>query len=210
MIEIEFPAEEFRNFLLMLSTTKAQGRFKEGGKFVKGKRALGLTDENLKGLAMLAVFRIKRRTVPATGYGRDFEDKPFRVYSAAYARRKHKHVKQSVDRSRVNLVGFKAGKRSGVGGLMLASLTGAAQKGKARVYFSNANAAKIANYHNSLKPRRKIPLRRFMDIAEGGEDYKALAVYAVAKLRENVKAFWQGHIIAGDRVIAINRTGRDA
>lgn len=198
-VGIEIPAETLALLLLKLKV-QANPRLRDGkGRYIKSASIMELTDRQLSSLANRAVFEIKKRTNPDSGYGLDFEEKPFAKYSKKYAKKKHKTVRQAIDRARVNLVGFKAkGSAGGTGGLMLASLAGSAQSGAARVHFSNVDAARIANFHNSLKPRKKIPLRRFLDFGHKTKSYENLAQMAMRFLITNIEEFWRNNKIQPD------------
>jgi len=124
-----------------------------------------LPDKDLYKLGRRAVHMIKRRTKQ----GKDADEKMFKPYSDAYSAYRERHGRNT---DKVDL---------SYTGKMMASLTAVPADGAALVRFKNSNDGRIANYHNSLEPRSKIPLRRFLDVVEGTDDYKKLAKYA-AKL----------------------------
>lgn len=121
-----------------------------------------LPDEDLYKLGRRAIHLIKRRTQK----GKDFEDEDFKPYSKNYARYRGRKGRNETP---VDLL-FE--------GLMLAGLTAVPDEDAALIRFTSSDLGQIANYHNSLEPRSKIPLRRFLDFKEGTDDYNTLAKFA--------------------------------
>lgn len=121
-----------------------------------------LSDDDLYKLGRRAIHMIKRRTQK----GKDFEDNDFKPYSKKYAKYRDRKGRNTTP---VDLL-FE--------GLMLAGLTAVPDGDVALLRFTSSDLGQIANYHNSLEPRSKVPLRRFLDFKEGSDDYGELAKYA--------------------------------
>lgn len=148
---------------------------------------LRLGKSGLQELADAAVHRIIRRTEK----GRDYRDRPLKPYSASYLRFRTARGRRGKNAGRGNRSGLAPDRVTlTFRGEMLAAMTGAAGNGVARVYFMSRNSGRIANYHNSKEPRKKIPQRRFMDLSRGTSDYRALAQLAARLLGEQVKRGW--------------------
>lgn len=128
-----------------------------------------------------------------TEQGLDYQYKRFEPYSEGYARWKAIST-QGRDVSIVDLL---------LRGTMLANMQAVAVPSKgdvvegmtsenyeALLYFPNQAMGQRAHYHNAdgdedPRPRRVIPLRRFLDIEPGGRDEAALLSVAVQELRDN-------------------------
>ncbi|MFG0245747.1 MAG: hypothetical protein ACF8MF_06835 [Phycisphaerales bacterium JB052] len=137
----------------------------------EGALKQGFTDEELQDIANRALDIVTTRT----DKGLDFEDKRFQPYSKRYAKKRAKHGRVT---EKVTLL-FR--------GEMMASLTGGPDKGDARLYFSNSTLGQIANYHNSLEPRKVIPFRRFLDFGEKSDGYKKLANMAAQMMASRIE-----------------------
>ncbi len=134
----------------------------------KVEASIKFTPQGLQELADFAVHQILRRT---TEQGLDYKDYPFYPYSKKYGR---KRVDSGRNLAPVDLT-FR--------GLMIASLTGGVEGNDTiRLYFKNADDGRIANYHNSLEPRKKMPFRRFLDFAPGTSVHKAFSEMAIRVL----------------------------
>jgi hypothetical protein len=136
----------------------------------EGDIKANFTDQELQRLANRALDIITTRTHK----GLDYQNKPFKDYSTKYAAKREKRGRNT---DKVNL-SFR--------GEMMAAITGGPDKGAARIYFSNSQLAEIANYHNSLEPRRKMPLRRFLDLDESTDDYQNLANMAADMIANRI------------------------
>ena len=120
-------------------------------------RACQPTDDEMREVGTMLVQRIIRRT----RRGNDYKGRPFKPYSDAYHALRDRKGRNTEP---VSLT---------YNGKMLSSMTSEAKGGVARLYFSSAAAGKIANYHNSLEPRKKMPLRRFLAVESGTPEHRA-------------------------------------
>lgn len=145
-----------------------------------------LTDRDWRTLGALAALEIDARTTD----GFDAYDTEFELYSDEYA--KHR-LRNGRNVGTVDLT-FE--------GIMLAALSVRLQSlygtdgGGALLYFNNAAAGRIAFFHNAdeedeveqgVPSRKKLPLRRFLDIAPGSELDILLHQEAEDMIAENMK-----------------------
>jgi len=129
-----------------------------------------LSDADLYRLGRRALHLIKRRTQR----GEDAYGKKFKPYSSKYAAYRDKTGRNT---SPVDLL---------YTGQMLAGLTAVPDRDAALLRFTNSDLGRIANYHNSLKPRSKIPLRRFLDLVEGSDEADQVAEMAADMLARTI------------------------
>lgn len=110
-----------------------------------------LTDDELLEVANFLRFLIDQDTRE----GVDAFGKAFVPYSESYARFR---MKKGRNTTPVDLT---------FTGQMMAGIATKTASGTAVLFFPNRERARIANFHNSLEPRKKIPLRRFFALEQG-------------------------------------------
>lgn len=117
--------------------------------------------------------------VAKTGQGNDYQGNPFAPYSEIYAEYREEEGRNTEP---VDLL---------FTGKMLNALTATVNdEGSILIYFDVAERGQIAWYHNATlaedpRPRRKMPLRRFVDIDPNSTEWaQAGRVFALAIARQ--------------------------
>lgn len=158
---------------------------------------LELTSDELQEIADMAVMLIQRRTER----GLDYRDQAFIPYSPTYLKYRTEAGRRGKTGAQRHAKGLairdSAGRYARVSlhpdrvtllftGKMMAALEGTDDEWGALLFFSSAEAGTIANYHNSMEPRKVMPLRRFLDFAPGSDVHERLAKRAAKMIADRL------------------------
>lgn len=115
--------------------------------------------------------------VERTERGVDANDRTFRRYSDDYAERR-REAGRRVHPPNLTWTGS-----------MLASLTAQASSDAVRLFFSNAERGRIAEYHVSRAPRTKLPRRDFLGVGRGSSVHRDLESEALRLLEHKMSDY---------------------
>lgn len=134
---------------------------------IRGVATLGASQ--LQEVGDLAIDLIQKRTRS----GKDYRDESFEPYSSSYAEYREQTGRNP---SPVSLE---------YEGIMLGAMTRGIVGDDVRLYFSNSDAGRIAQYHNA--GAGDLPERRFFDVAESTNAYRRLAEAVSDMMREQLQ-----------------------